>query len=148
MIGLFKKPKHCKPLIPQAGLLGPLEISVMEVLWSRGKSNVREVVDNLERTLAYTTVMTTLDRLFKKGLLERQKLERAYIYSPALTRKEWEHKRAEEFVMDFVTGAKDARQTLVSCFLDVIVEYDTKMLDELEHKIQIRRRQLLDQSCS
>src|SRR5438128_8928980 len=51
-------------------LLGPLEITVMEILWQRGESNVRDVAEKLDRPLAYTTVMTTLDRLFKKGLLD------------------------------------------------------------------------------
>ena len=52
-------------------MLGPLEIRVMEVLWTAGQSSVRDVVEKLERKLAYTTVMTTLDRLFKKGMLDQ-----------------------------------------------------------------------------
>ena len=63
MMGLFKD----RAPAPQP--LGPLEVTVMEILWARGESNVRDVVDRLDRPLAYTTVMTTLDRLFKKGLL-------------------------------------------------------------------------------
>ena len=55
--------------------LGPLEVAVMEILWQRGESAVRDVVDRLERPLAYTTVMTTLDRLYKKALLDRRKYE-------------------------------------------------------------------------
>ena len=74
--------------------LGPLEITIMEILWTRGESNVREVVDRLDRPLAYTTVMTTLDRLFKKGILERHKADRAFFYSPSLDRAAWESKRA------------------------------------------------------
>jgi predicted transcriptional regulator len=65
-MGLFK---HGTPAIQS---LGP-EITLMEILWTHGESNVREVVDRLDRPLAYTTVMTTLDRLFKKGILERRK---------------------------------------------------------------------------
>ena len=49
-------------------MLGPLEIQVMEVVWGSGESSVRDVVEKLDSKLAYTTVMTTLDRLFKKGL--------------------------------------------------------------------------------
>jgi hypothetical protein len=52
--------------------LGHLEVTVMEILWRRGQSNVHDVVAELGRPLAYTTVMTTLDRLYKKGLLDRQ----------------------------------------------------------------------------
>jgi len=46
--------------------LGRLEFDLMQILWARGESNVRDVVQQLERPLAYTTVMTTLDRLYKK----------------------------------------------------------------------------------
>ena len=67
----------------QAGLpgLGHLEMRVLEILWERGESNVHQVVEKLERPLAYTTVMTTLDRLYKKGWLERRKSERAASFS-------------------------------------------------------------------
>ena len=60
----------------------------MEIMWTGGESNVRDVAEKLDRQLAYTTVMTTLDRLYKKGLLERRKSDRAFIYSPRLSRQE------------------------------------------------------------
>ncbi len=69
----------------QQMLLGPLEVQVMEILWGAGERSVRDVVERLDRKLAYTTVMTTLDRLFKKGLLDRQKSERAFLYSPRVS---------------------------------------------------------------
>src|SRR5450631_4090769 len=94
--------------------LGPLESSVMEYLWSHGTGNVREVAEKLDRPLAYTTVMTTLDRLFKKGLLERSKAERAFIYSPRLSKPEWQRKRAGELVAGF------SGEMLISCFLDEV----------------------------
>ena len=53
-----------------ASELGHLEFQVLEILWARGESNVRDVAEKLARPLAYTTVMTTLDRLFKKGFLD------------------------------------------------------------------------------
>ena len=59
--------------LSQSFALGSLEFELMEVLWSHGESSVRDVVSKLSRPLAYTTVMTTLDRLFKKGLLDRHK---------------------------------------------------------------------------
>ena len=48
---------------------------MLELLWDYGESSVHDVAERLTRPLAYTTVMTTLDRLFKKGLLERRKVE-------------------------------------------------------------------------
>jgi predicted transcriptional regulator len=135
-MGLFKqRPPATQPL-------GPLEISIMEILWSRGESNVRDVVDRLNRPLAYTTVMTTLDRLFKKGILERRKEERAFLYSPALSRWEWESKRAEDFVADFLSVAEPSRDLLISCLVDAVGQHDEALLAELEAKIKTRRKEL------
>jgi predicted transcriptional regulator len=50
--------------------LGPLERKILEEVWSRKSVTVRELVEDGKIQLAYTTVMTTLDRLFKKGLLD------------------------------------------------------------------------------
>ena len=52
--------------------------------------------------------MTTLDRLYKKGLLERRKAARAFFYSPRLTRDEWERERAGSLVAEFLTGPRIA----------------------------------------
>src|SRR6516225_6262117 len=83
-------------------MLGPLELEVMDVLWNSGARNVREVVKRMRRELAYTTVMTTMDRLYKKGLLARELDERAFIYSPKLTRQEWNRRRAGEMMAGFL----------------------------------------------
>src|ERR1017187_833369 len=96
-------------------VLGPLEIAVMEILWERGESNVHDVIEKLGRPLAYTTVMTTLDRLYKKGLLSRHKSERAFLYSTRQTRLEWEQKRAGEFMAGFLNGPQAAGELLVFC---------------------------------
>ena len=122
--------------------LGPLEVAVMEVLWARGESAVRDVVDRLERSLAYTTVMTTLDRLFKKGLLDRRKSERAFLYTPRLTRAEWEQKRAGNFVAGFLMSRQPSRELLISCLVEAVEQHDERLLDELEEKIRARRKEL------
>ncbi len=136
MMGLFKN------RVPSSQPLGPLEITVMEILWSHGEHNVRDVVDRLGRPLAYTTVMTTLDRLYKKGLLSRRKSERAFIYSPVLTRTEWEHKRTGDFVAGFLSVAEPSRDLLLSCLVEAVGQHDEALLDELEHRIKLRRKEL------
>ena len=122
--------------------LGSLEFELMEILWSRGESSVRGVVTLLSRPLAYTTVMTTLDRLFKKGLLHRRKSDRAFVYSPVFTREEWERKRAGNLVAGFLSGSHPSRQLLLSCLLDAVGEHDASLLEELEKKIRDRRREI------
>jgi predicted transcriptional regulator len=101
----------------QSFALGSLEFELMEVLWSRGESSVRDVVPMLNRPLAYTTVMTTLDRLFKKGLLDRYKSDRAFVYSPQLSRQEWERRRAGNLVAGFLSGPNPYRELFLSCLL-------------------------------
>jgi predicted transcriptional regulator len=118
----------------------------MEVLWARGESAVRDVVSSLEGLLAYTTVMTTLDRLFKKGLLLRRKSGRAFLYAPRLTPGDWDRKRAGELLAGFLGHARPAREALVSCLLDAVSEYDGALLDDLERTIRRKRRHLLRRS--
>ena len=135
MIGLFHRPQ------PAHQSLGPLEILVMETLWLHGESNVRDVVERLERPLAYTTVMTTLDRLFKKGLLERRKAHRAFLYAPRLSRPQWEQRRAGDLVAGFL-ASEPSRELLISCLVEAVGRHDEALLDELEKKIRLRRKEL------
>ena len=123
-------------------MLGPLEITVMETLWRRGECNVRDVVDSLERPLAYTTVMTTLDRLYKKGELKRRKENRAFYYEPVLSRTEWEQKRAGDIVAGFLAAREPSRDLLVSCLVEAVGQQDEALLDELERQIRLRRKEL------
>ncbi|MGC2465145.1 MAG: BlaI/MecI/CopY family transcriptional regulator [Candidatus Acidiferrum sp.] len=129
----------------QLWALGSLEFELMEILWSSGESSVRDVVPKLSRPLAYTTVMTTLDRLFKKGLLDRHKSDRAFVYSTCLSRQEWERKRAGSLVAGFLAGSQPSRDLLLSCLLDAVGEHDATLLDELEKKIR-RRKELSGQA--
>lgn len=125
--------------------LGNLEFELMKILWTHGESSVRDVVPKLSRSLAYTTVMTTLDRLFKKGLLDRHKSDRAFFYSPSFTRQEWERRRAGNLVAGFLSGPHPSRELLLSCLLEAVGEHDATLLDELEKKIRNRRKELLRQ---
>ncbi len=114
----------------------------MEILWEQGESNVHDVVEKLGRPLAYTTVMTTLDRLYKKGLLSRHKSERAFLYSTRQTRLEWEEKRAGDFVAGFLNGPHAAGEMLISCLVEAVGQKDEALLDELERKIRVKRKEL------
>jgi predicted transcriptional regulator len=124
--------------------LGPLEIDVMEMVWVYGASNVRDVVGRLERKLAYTTVMTTLDRLYKKGLLDRELTDRAFVYRAKLSREEWDRRRAGEMMAGFLAGPEESRHLLLSCLVDAVGTHDAMLLDELEKKIQRKREELAD----
>jgi len=142
VIRLFKPSGAGKNAAPST--LGHLENDVLKVLWARGESNVHQVAESLERSLAYTTVMTTLDRLYKKGLLKRQKIGRAFSYSPKLSRREWEQKQASDYLAAYLCGTLSG-ESLVSCFVDAVGRQDQSLLDELEKKIRLRREYLSEE---
>ena len=123
-------------------ILGKLEIMVVEILWTIGDGNVHEVASRLDRPLAYTTVMTTLDRLFKKGLLSRRKSDRAFRYFPKFTRAEWERKRAADWFSDFLSGSPQSGDLLISSLVDAVGQQDSALLEQLERKIALKRAQL------
>jgi predicted transcriptional regulator len=68
--------------------------------------------------------------------------DRAFVYSPRLSRKEWERRRAQSFVAGFLAGAPASRDLLLSSFLDAVGQHDAVLLDELEKKIQKKRKEL------
>jgi predicted transcriptional regulator len=121
---------------------GHLEGAVMEALWAQGEGSVQDVIERLGRPLAYTTVMTTLDRLFKKGLLNRRKPERAFLYAPSFSRREWERKCAVDFVADFLGGARPSGELLISSLVEAVGQHDEALLAELERKIKAKRKEL------
>ena len=112
--------------------LGPLEAAVMERLWKRGSATVRDVVEDLGRTraLAYTTVMTIMTRLHAKGLLERDRDGKTYVYRPAFTREE----HRERLSRDLVRG-------LVDEFGEVALAHFAAELDGVDagHRAALRK---------
>jgi predicted transcriptional regulator len=127
----------------QAGrILGSLEERLMEVLWaSAGTLTVRDVCRRLRDgpALAYTTVMTTLDRLFKKGLLARRKDGNAFVYETAMSRDEYRRHIVESTVSGLIARSSDPAPVLAA-FVDTAVELDGANLKRLEDLIAARRR--------
>jgi predicted transcriptional regulator len=125
-----------------AGRLGEREREVLEILWASGSATVHQVSCGLPVRLAYTTVMTTLDRLFKKGLLRREKQDRAFLYMPAYSPNDVESGRAHALVHRFFSDAPSSKDMLLSCLVDAIGSYDNDMLDQLEGKVREARQRL------
>ena len=100
--------------------LGPLESAVMDRLWKRGRATVRDVVDDLGRTrsLAYTTVMTIMTRLHAKGLLQRVRDGKTYVYRPAFTREEHRERISQELVRGLVNEFGDVALAQFAAELD------------------------------
>lgn len=121
--------------------LGELEAEVMDCLWAMPESSVKEVWETIsrKRTLAYTTIMTTMDRLYQKGLLQRVKAGKAFFYEARISRQEFEEILTEE-VLRGLAGASS--EFLMSAFLDLLSEKDPFSLDRLESMIRQRRTEL------
>jgi predicted transcriptional regulator len=121
--------------------LGPLEERLLEKLWQRGSGTVRELLDDSCPDLAYTTVMTTLDRLFKKNLLSREADGRAFRYAPRLTREQLHREAAEEAFRQMLTDGP-ASSLPLSYLVEIVIENDAKMLDRLQEAIEAKRAEL------
>ena len=121
------------------GALGRREREVLSVLRQLGHATVQQVGKRLETGLAYTTVMTTLDRLFRKGLLTRRKENRAFVYSLALSARDVEGHRAAHLIRRFFSESDAQPEVLVSCLVDAVHHYDTDLLDQLESSIRAAR---------
>ena len=119
--------------------LGSLERDVMALVWDRREITVRDACDRIG-TVAYTTVMTTMDRLFRKGLLELRKVGRAFVYSAAASRKEIEGAVASELVHSLIHGETGEPLPILSSLVDAVSERDRALLDELERLIREKRR--------
>jgi predicted transcriptional regulator len=124
------------------GRLGSLERDVLARVWERGESSVRDVCARLEPTVAYTTIMTTMDRLFKKGLLSRRKVGRAFVYHATATRDELEGAVAAELVQGLLQRGGSEPLPVLSSLVDAVSDRDRALLDELERLIREKRREV------
>ena len=90
--------------------LAPLELDCMNTLWPMGEGTVREIRERLaeRRPRAYTTIMTIMDRLARKGIVDRRKAGRAYIYRANLTAEDARAQALKQVVENFFGGSKEA----------------------------------------
>jgi predicted transcriptional regulator len=127
------------PSLLPLGVLGHREREVLSVVRQLGSATVQQVVERLDSGLAYTTVMTTLDRLFRKRLLARRKQNRAFLYSVVLSARDLEGHRAAHLIRRFFSESDVRPEILVSCLVDAVHNYDTDLLDQLESSIRSAR---------
>jgi len=126
--------------------LGKLERQVLDETWRSGEVTVREVYTAFGENVAYTTLMTTLDRLYKKRLLQRRKDGRAFLYSPAVSRAEFEHGIREDVIDGLLGRGAEGVEPVLACIVDAVSERDRELLDELDRLIKQKRRELKPKS--
>jgi BlaI family penicillinase repressor len=87
----------------------PLELLCLRALWSLGEGNVKAVQEVVARSrpLAYTTIMTVLDRLVRKGMLARRKVGRSFAYVPQSTRDDARRAALRELVDGYFDGSEE-----------------------------------------
>jgi predicted transcriptional regulator len=126
--------------VPDAQL-GPLEQQLLERLWDCGNATVRELLSDGQLKLAYTTVMTTLDRLYKKGLLDREAEGRAFRYWPRQSRDDMQRAAAVEGIRQLISSDQSSSLPL-SYLVEAITEHDVELLDKLQDLVEQKRRAL------
>jgi predicted transcriptional regulator len=135
------------PFRKPARQLGPLEERLLETLWARGSATVRELIEHGYQDLAYTTVMTTLDRLFKKNLLLREAEGKAFRYAPRFTREQLQQETAA-LALRQLLDASPASSLPLSFLVQILGERDAELLDELRELVETKRRALAKQELA
>jgi predicted transcriptional regulator len=121
---------------------GPLEIRVLEALWARETpACVRDLQPQFPG-VAYTTLMTTLDRLFRKGTLLRTKSGRAFFYRTKSSQQELISELAGSTFATLFPGDSSSVRPILSMFVDTVGKHDHALLDELEKLVRARRDEL------
>jgi predicted transcriptional regulator len=121
--------------------LGPLEQRLLQEIWVRGTATVRELLAESDLKIAYTTVMTTLDRLYKKELLNRSAEGRAFRYSARVTQEELQRAAAGQAIQQLL-GSGAAASLPLSYLVEAVTEHDIELLDELQQLVENKRREL------
>lgn len=114
--------------------LGELEMAVLEHLWSRGELDAKGVYSALGKTrgISHNTIQSTLERLFKKKLLARQKISHAYVYRAVINRDELMSRLINDVVQ---TLSKANTDGMLAAFVDIAARTDEAHLDRLEQLI-------------
>ncbi|HJR45275.1 MAG TPA: BlaI/MecI/CopY family transcriptional regulator [Actinomycetota bacterium] len=122
---------------PLADVLGPLEGEVMEIIWERREVTVRDVHKTLagKRSIAYTTVMTTMGRLTEKGILRRVEDQPAHRYFPIVTKEQYASSTVKSVVDWLVNHFRDPA---VAYFIDRVEEEDQAVIESLREAIEQR----------
>lgn len=117
-------------------VLGELESEVMDLLWRSEPMAVKEVAERLARSRAYNTVQTTLDRLYRKGMLRRDKQSHAFVYEPRISAAEYHGEILSNVVAELLPKNSEP---VLSRFVDMAGDADLENLERLEKLIQAKR---------
>lgn len=120
-------------------VLGTLEKDIIEVLWQRGESCVKDILDvfSPDRNISYSTVITVTNRMVKKGLLKKTKIGKAYFYKPTYNREQF-----FEFVSrKVVEGVSElSPQSVMVHFVDYMAQMDPEKIEYFSKLLESKRQ--------
>jgi predicted transcriptional regulator len=131
---------------PLESTFGPLELRVLDALWARSSAACVRDIQPTFPGVAYTTLMTTLDRLYRKGFLDRHKSGRAFYYRPKASQRQLISELAGSTFATMLPGNAADVRPILSMFVDTVGDRDQKLLDELEELVRARRQELKSRS--
>lgn len=136
------EPEAPQDAVGPAPGLGPLESLVLDCL-SRADDAllVRDVAERLNGPWAYTTLMTTLDRLYKKGVATRESRGRAFAYRARLSRTDLSVRALRSAVSGIRDGA-GSPEVALAALVDAVESHDPAWLDSLDRLVREKRRAL------
>ena len=141
---------HSRSKTPNAmtyirGTLGPLERQIMEILWHKKECSVRDVLDRLPDAKAYTTIMTTLSRLYTRGLAVRTRVDRKFVYSARVDNVELDYllaHRVLSYLLEIQVNSK-APELVSFYILKNLFQHDPKLFDAVVRVVKSRKSEHL-----
>lgn len=118
-------------------VLGSLEKVIMTVLWKKDEFSGRGIFEEIRRTreVAYTTILTVVSRLVKKGLIKKEKRDNIFIFSPCCTKRKFSEYVSKEVIRGLLKLSSDS--TIVN-FIDILSELNDKQIEEIHTLIAIK----------
>lgn len=113
---------------------GPLEAKIMDILWEGSEKSIKEVQQHLEKEKAtnFNTVMTVMNRLVEKKILEKRVEGRTSLFKPVKTKEEFIEEQSKKLTNNLLD---EFGGLVVNHMLDSLKEVDQNLLDRLEQKI-------------
>jgi predicted transcriptional regulator len=120
-------------------VLGDLEKSVMDVLWEMSDATGREVFEEIEKKkpVAFTTVLTVMDRLLKKGLIKRIKKGGLYVYKTTLSKDDFVKQVSEEVLQGILDISASSAAT---SFVDILYKTSPDEIERLSKLIEEKKK--------
>ncbi|MEP9410344.1 MAG: BlaI/MecI/CopY family transcriptional regulator [Candidatus Brocadia sp.] len=120
-------------------VLGSLEKDIMEVLWKRGESSVKDILDTfpVDRNISYSAVITVTNRMTNKGLLKKRKMGKAYFYTPVYDKEQF-FEIVSKKVVEGISGF--SLQSAMVHFADYMSQMDPEKIEYFSKLIESKRQ--------